>query len=157
MAFLKAADAIEMAMGIETSGETFYRAVAQKAKMEGVQALFEDLAVQEVSHYVTFKKLGETLRDRLMMSADEWDEYQGYLEATVQSALFEGPDRALAAAEEVEDEKEALRMAMGFEKETLLFFYNLRDIVSQADAKTVDKIIAEEKTHLRRLAGLLKQ
>ncbi|MBL7202273.1 MAG: ferritin family protein [Anaerolineae bacterium] len=157
MAFLKAADAIEMAMGIETSGETFYRVVAQKAKMEGVQALFEDLAVQEVRHYATFKKLGETLRDRLMMSADEWDEYQGYLEATVQSALFEGPDRALAAAEEVEDEKEALRMAMGFEKETLLFFYNLRDIVSQADAKTIDKIIAEEKAHLRRLAGLLKQ
>jgi rubrerythrin len=90
-----------------------------------------------------------------MMTTEEWDEYQAYLEATVQSALFEGPDRALVAAEEAKDEGEAVRMAMGFEKETMLFFYNLRDIVSDADQQIIDRIIAEEKAHLRRLAGML--
>ena len=46
-------------------------------------------------------------------------------------------------------------MAMGFEKETLLFFYNLRDLVSDRNQKTIDRIIAEEKSHLRRLAKML--
>jgi rubrerythrin len=155
MAFLRSADAIEMAMGIETSGEAFYRAVADKAHTSAVRVLFQDLADQEVRHYKVFSKLGETLRDKLLMTAEEWDEYQNYLEATVQSELFEGPDRALAAAEEVDDEKEALRMAMGFEKETMLFFYNVRDVVSDSDKETIDRIIDEEKSHLRRLAGML--
>jgi rubrerythrin len=155
MAFLQAADAIEMAMGIEQSGEAFYRAVAKKAQTLPVRVLFEDLAEQEVRHYAAFKKLSQEIGDALMMGADEWDEYQGYLQATVQSALFEGPDKALAAAEGMADEKEAVRMAMGFEKETILFFYNLRDIVTGGKQELIDRIIAQEKSHVRRLAGML--
>jgi rubrerythrin len=78
-----------------------------------------------------------------------------YLQATIESAFFQGADKALAVAEQVADEKEAVRMAMGFEKETLLFFHDLRDMVSDADKEVVLRIIAEEKSHLRRLAGML--
>lgn len=46
-------------------------------------------------------------------------------------------------------------MAMGFEKETLLFFYNLRDLVTDRDRETISRIIDEEKSHVRRLAGML--
>lgn len=155
MAFLQAADAVEMAMGIETNGEAFYRAVARKARSSQARALFEDLAEQETKHYQAFSQMSKAIRDKPLMSQEEWEQYQGYLQATVQSALFEGPDKALAAAEEVQDEQEAVRMAMGFEKETMLFFYNLHDIVSDADQKVIDRIIAEEKTHLQRLAGML--
>jgi len=155
MAFFQAADALELAMGIETNGEAFYRAVTKKAKVAEIKTLFEDLAEQEVKHYAVFQKLSQDFKGKLLMSAEEWDEYQAYLQATVQSALFEGPDRALAAADQAQDEKEAIHMAMGFEKETLLFFYNLRDLVSDRNQKTIDRIIAEEKSHLRRLAKML--
>ena len=63
--------------------------------------------------------------------------------------------KALAAADVVADEKEAIRMAMGFEKETILFFYTLRDLVTGGQQEMIGKIIAEEKLHLRRLAGML--
>ncbi len=155
MAFLQAADAVEMAMGIETSGEAFYRAVAKKAQTPEVRVLFEDLADQEVRHYAAFKKLQNELGDALLMGQEEWEQYQEYLQATVQSALFEGPEIALAAAETVTDEKEAVRMAMGFEKETILFFYNVRDVATGGKQEIIDRIIAEEKTHVRRLAGML--
>ncbi|MCJ7738748.1 MAG: ferritin family protein [Anaerolineae bacterium] len=155
MAFLQAADAFEMAMGIEKNGEAFYRAVAQKAQAFQVRGLFADLAEQEVEHYEIFFKLSKTLRDKPLMSADEWEQYQGYLQATVQSALFEGLDKALAAADVVADEKEAIRMAMGFEKETILFFYTLRDVVTGGQQEMIGKIIAQEKLHVRRLAGML--
>jgi rubrerythrin len=44
---------------------------------------------------------------------------------------------------------------MGFEKDTLLFFYDLRDMVSEADQETVSGVIREEQKHLRRLARML--
>ena len=42
MAFLQAADAVEMAMGIEKNGEAFYRAAARKAQSAPIRVLFED-------------------------------------------------------------------------------------------------------------------
>jgi rubrerythrin len=155
MAFLQAADAVELAMGIEDSGEAFYRAVAKKTDTLAVRVLFEDLADQEVRHRAAFKKMGKELGDDLMMGQEEWEQYQEYLQATVQSALFEGPEKALAAAESVTDEKEALRMAMSFEKETILFFYSVRDVVTGGKKEIIDRIIAQEKSHVRRLAGML--
>jgi rubrerythrin len=151
---IEAADALELAMGIEKNGEAFYRAMVPKTQIVEIQTLFQDLAEQEVQHLALFKKLSQALSGKSLMSAEEWDEYQAYLQATVTSALFEGPDRALAAAQEAQDEKEAVLMAIGFEKETLLFFYNLRDLVHEHDRQTIEQIIAEEKSHIRRLAGM---
>jgi rubrerythrin len=156
VAFIQAADALELAMNIETNGEAFYKAVAGKAGNDEVRAMFDDLAVQETRHYAVFKKLSQATAGNPLMTAAQWDEYQDYLQATVRSSLFEGPDRALAAAEEVADEQEAIQMAIGFEKETLLFFYNLNDLVSDRDRKTVRRIIDEEKSHVQRLAKMLR-
>jgi rubrerythrin len=152
---ITAADVLELAMKVEKSGEVFYRAVAQKAKSADIQALFVDLAEQEVKHYAFFERLRKSVRDSVLMSEDEWEWYVGYLNATVQSSFFEGPDKALAAAEKVTDEKEAVRMAIGFEKETLLFFYDMRDSVYKADRTAIDNVVAEEKSHIRRLAAML--
>jgi rubrerythrin len=156
MAFVQAADIVELAMRVEQSGEVFYRAVVQKATSPTVRDLFEDLAAQEVIHYKIFSKLSQAVQNNPWMTDAEWDEYAGYLQATVQSAFFDGPDKALALAETVADEAEALNMAIGFEKETLLFFYDLRDTVTAADRSFIEKIIAEEKKHIRRLVAKLK-
>ena len=155
MAFLKAADVVEMAMNLEKSGEVYYRAVAAKMESTEVKALFEDLADQEVKHYQVFAKLAKGVRGQPIMLDEEWDQYQAYLGATVQSALFEGPDKALAAAAQVADSEEALRAAIGFEKETMLFFHDLREVASDVDQEVIGRIIAEEKRHLKRLAGML--
>jgi rubrerythrin len=156
MAFLSASDIVDLAMQLEQSGEAFYRAVARKAQSSDIRTLFEYLADEEVKHYRVFSKLGQQLANNPLMTDEEWEQYMQYLGATVQSAFFEGPDKALAAAEEATDEKEAVRMAMAFEKETLLFFYDLKDVVPAADQTFIEKVIAQEKTHVRRLAEMLQ-
>jgi rubrerythrin len=155
VSLLKAADIVEMAMSLEESGEAFYRGVAKRVGSPAVQALFVDLADQEVLHRATFAKLARGVRGKPIMLDDEWDEYLKYLQATVQSALFEGPDKALAAAESVQDAKEAVVMAMSFEKETMLFFHDLRDLAPATDQEIIGRIIGEEKLHLKRLAEML--
>jgi rubrerythrin len=145
-----------MALELEKSGEIFYRRVAQKAGTPQIQDLFEELADAEVQHFAAFQKLSRTVWDQPLMLPDEWVQYLAYLQATIQSVFFQGEDKALALAEQVSDEKEALRMAMGFEKETLLFFHDLRDMVSEADKAVLSRIVSEEKSHIRRLAEMLQ-
>ncbi|MBN1317276.1 MAG: ferritin family protein [Anaerolineales bacterium] len=155
MVVFKAADVIEMALQIEKNGEVFYKRVAEKIDSPVIKALFEDLAQQEIYHYQTFEKLAQTAWDSPMLTPSDWQDYLGYLDATVQSAFFEGSDKSLALADKVTGTKEAIQMAMGFEKETLLFFHDLQNMVPEGEKATVARIIAEEKTHLRRLASLL--
>jgi rubrerythrin len=157
MALFQAADIVELAMQVEKSGETFYRAVADKVKSAESRELFEYLADQEVIHYQVFSKLSRSVQENPFMTDEEWDLYMDYLNGTVQSAFFEGADKALALAETVTDERQAINMAIGFEKETLLFFYDLRDRIPDKDRPFVEKIVAEEKRHVRRLVGMLAE
>jgi rubrerythrin len=155
MAIFTAAEALEMAMEIEKNGEVFYTAVAEKSADPEVQALFEDLAAQERGHYRVFQKMLGEVRPALELPTAEYDEYQAYVQTALDNALFAGPDKALALAKQAQDRETALRAALGFEKDTLLFFYDLREMVSEADQEAVSNVIREEKKHLRRLAGLL--
>jgi rubrerythrin len=154
MAMLTAADVLQWAMEIEKNGKAFYDAAGAKSADPEVRALFEDLAVQEQGHYEVFRKmLGAS--SAAGPSTLDHDAYQAYLQVALNKALFAGPDKALALAENAEDRESALQAAIGFEKDTLLFFYDLRDMVSDAERGTVTAIIQEEKGHLRRLADML--
>lgn len=155
MAIFTAAEALEIAMEIERNGQVFYSAVAAKASDPELRALFVELARQEQAHYAVFQKMAGTLTETPGLPAAEYDQYQPYLQATLDSALFSGPDKALAAAQQAGDRAAALRVAIGFEKDTLLFFYDLHEMVSPAEQAAIDGIIREEKKHLRRLAKLL--
>ena len=155
MNILQAGDIVELAMQIEKSGEAFYRAVAKKIESADTRAFFEDLADQEVKHFETFSKLAEAVKDAPLLSVAEWDEYVKYVEATVQSAFFEGPEKALALAETVQDQEEAIRMSIAFEKETLVFFLDLHEIATGQSQEPIARIIAQERAHIRRLAKML--
>ena len=154
MALLTATEVLEWAIEIEKNGEAFYSSVAAETTDSAVKALFEDLAVQEQGHRQTFETMlaGTSERD---LSGYDYDEYQAYLQAALDRALFSGPGKGLTLAKQVQDRTMAVQAAMGFEKDTLLFFYDLRDTTSKAHRETISAIIREEKKHLRRLAGML--
>jgi rubrerythrin len=155
MTYLKASDVVDLAMQVELSGEAYYRAVAKKAQSTAIENLFEHLADQEAQHYKVFSELGSRVKEAPVMGDAEFQWYADYLTATVQSSFFEGPEKALAVAEKVADDKEAVRMAIAFEKETLLFFFELRDAVAPHERDFVDRVVAEEKSHVRQLAKSL--
>jgi rubrerythrin len=156
MAVFTAAEAINMALRVEQNGEAFYTAAADKAQDAQVKALLADLALQERGHYRVFQKLAGSAGQAPALPAADWEQYDEYVQAALSNALFAGPDKALAAAAGARDTQETLRVALGFEKDTLLFFYDLRDVAPEADRPLVDQIIREEKRHARRLAALLR-
>ncbi|OQY21231.1 MAG: hypothetical protein B6I35_08860 [Anaerolineaceae bacterium 4572_32.2] len=155
MAVFTAAEGLEMAMEVEKNGEVFYNEAAAKSADPEVKSLFEDLAAQERGHYRLFQRMLGDVRPAPELPAAEYDQYEAYVQSALALALFAGPDKALALAEQAEDRETALRAALGFEKDTLLFFYDLRDMVAEADRGAISNIIREEKMHLRRLARML--
>jgi rubrerythrin len=154
MAILTAAEALKWALEIEKNGEAFYNEVAAKSADSEAKALFEDLAAQEQGHYRAFQKMLEEAKPDPDLSKVDYDEYQTYLQVVLDNALFAGPDKGLTLAKQAQDRETALRAAIDFEKDTLLFFYDLREMVSEAERGAISNIITEEKTHLRRLAKM---
>jgi len=59
-------------------------------------------------------------------------------------------------AQKVNSEAEAIRIAVGAEKDSILFYSSLRELVRRSEREAVDKIIEEERSHLRQLSDLMK-
>ncbi len=154
MALLTGDEIIEIAVHLEERGETFYTAAAGTASTSDVKTLFEELAVQEQYHRRAFQQMGRGVVE-LALSPEQWDEFQAYTGALLRQSLFDKPKGALSQAVEAMSKQEALQAALGFEKETLLFFHELRNVVKGPAQQTVDRIVEEERQHIQRLSGLL--
>ena len=155
MAVFQAGQALEMAMGMEVSGEAFYKAVSEKTDDEELKALFEDLASQERGHYKAFERMAQKVDPAPELPDPATVEYQAYVEVALDQAAFRGEDKAVRLAEQAEDRETALRAAMGLEKDTMLFYYDLLEMVDESDREIISDIIREERQHLARLAQMV--
>jgi rubrerythrin len=154
MALLTGDEIIEIAMRLEESGETFYNQAAENATTADVKALFEDLALQEQYHRRAFQQMGRDLVE-LVLSPEQWDEFQAYTGALLQNSFFAQPESALNQAAQATDARGALQAALAFEKEAILFFQELQNAVRGPGKETVQRILEEEKEHVQRLAAML--
>jgi rubrerythrin len=154
MALLTGDEIVEIAVRLEEKGEAFYDAAAGRATTAEIKTLFEELAIQEQYHRRAFQQMGHEMA-QLALSDEQWQQFQAYTGVLLDQRVFDKPGGALAEAAQAEDETEALRAALGFEKETLQFYRELRGVVGGADQQTVDRIIGEEEHHIQRLSGML--
>ena len=148
MATLSAATVLQWAMEIESNGEAFYRAVAAESKDADAKLLFEDLAYQEQRHHRTFQRMLEKAPASGQAEAEaDTKDYRSYLESALSNALFSGTGRGISLAKQAKTETEAIKAAIAFEKDTLIFFYDLLDVVPESETKAIQAVIDEEKDH----------
>jgi len=137
-------EVIDQAVQTERLGYQFYTMIAERFKKEeGLHKLFTTLAAKEQMHEKTFRDLAA------LVTSDEpenWEEAEQYLRAIVESEFFLGKNKALPSMSHVKTVEDAVNFALGFEKETLLYFYGIRGAVKEKEM--VDEIINEEKSHI---------
>jgi len=153
-------EVFEMGMDIEKNGEAYYRKAAELAKEAAVKAVFHDLMRQEQQHYVTFKGLREKLppRTSLPTVADPESEEYLYLDALVKSRLFNSVHEAESLAAKAANAVEALRAALTFEKDTVLFFQMMKGKVDERLGKSeINRIIEEEHSHIVRILAAIRE
>lgn len=145
-------EVIEQAILIEKLGHQFYTTMAERFKEnEGMIRLFETLAVKELLHEKAFSEL------KGIIGGDEpegWEEVSQYLRAIVESEFFLGKEKSLPSLEHVKTVEDAVNFAISFEKETLLYFHTIKDMVKEKEV--IDEIINEERSHIIWLNGFGK-
>ncbi|MDO8282885.1 MAG: ferritin family protein [Thermodesulfovibrionia bacterium] len=143
---------VEQAIQTEKLGYEFYTTLAEKFRDDGkLCGLFELLAGQELKHEQVFIGLKGQISTKSLV---DWDEASHYLRAIVESEFFLGSKKALPSLQNIKTGNDALRHAMFFEKETLLYFYSMRDLV--IEWKVVDEIINEEKSHIKQISQMMR-
>lgn len=144
-------EVLEMAVQTEKVGYQFYTTMAEKfQKNSELAKLFATLASKEKAHEKTFSDL-KAMVDRSGPEPVQWDEVSNYLRAFVESEFFLGKGKALPEMTHIKTAKDAVKFAMGFEKETLLYFLGLRGVVKEKEV--VDEVINEEKSHIMWLSA----
>lgn len=137
-------EVIEQAVQTEKLGAAFYAAMAERfRKNEEFSMFFEKLARKEVQHEKTFARLKKMVGDD---GTEGWEEVSPYLRAIVESAFFLGKGKALTTLGAVRKMKDAVEHALNFEKETLFYYYGMRDGLKSH--VIIDKIIQEERKHI---------
>lgn len=137
-------EAIEQAVQTEKLGYQFYTKMAVKFKKnEQLNKLFTILAQKELRHEKTFSELKDIVGDK---EPEDWNETLPYFRAIVESAFFLGKNKALPSMTRIKTARDAVNFALGFEKETLLYFYGIREAVKEKEI--VEEIINEERSHI---------
>jgi rubrerythrin len=155
--FFKANEIAKTAVEVERKGRAFYLRLEKAARAENIRDLFHFLAVEEARHEKIFQALLDRLGDVELPAWATNEEYAAYIRGLIEShALFSDSqvEKRMAA---MEDEREAILMAMGFEKDTLLFFTEMETFVPDREKPVVRQCIQEERLHLARLQHMLAE
>jgi rubrerythrin len=151
-----ASELINIAIGIERRGITFYDVMAKSTDNEQARDVFEGLVQMERQHLKVFEEMLDEAGGQPPPETSS-PEYSGYLQALVDSAVFTDDMITSEMATGAENDIQALELGISAEKDSILFYYEMRDLMPQRFTQLVNNIIAEEKSHLQQLSEIKKE
>ena len=154
--FFSGSELVEIAIRIERSGAAFYESLVSSTKDVKTQGAYKYLAAEERKHIEVFRSMLGSVGE-YQPPETYTDEYAAYLKALVDAAVFTDDKVARKMAQKAGSDAEAIQIALGAEKDSILFYSEMRDLVRGPDREVVDEIIVEEKSHLRQLSDLKKK
>ena len=150
---------MEMAIRIEMNGRSFYLRAAELQSDNRIASFFNKLADMEAQHKKTF----ERFRDELSSTDKEGQVYDPdgqasmYLSVMADTHRGEGDPQVAASLTGKESLEDILNIAINLEKQSILFYVGLKDLVPKKHGKgKVDSIIDEEKQHIAQLSEILR-
>jgi rubrerythrin len=146
-------DLINIAIGIERKGIAFYDVMAKSTRSAVAQEVFHYLVGMEREHIQTFQNMLDE-SDKYEIPETYAREYGAYLQALVDSAVFTDDMVASEMATQADSDIKAIELGISAEKDSILFYYGMNEIMPKRAQLTLDKIIAEEKLHLQQLSEL---
>ena len=154
--FFRGEELIAIAVEYEEAGFSIYTGAAENTDVPSLRVVFRELAEQENIHKQIFLRMvddwPQAFRDRKTVGEEE----HGYIRALVDSEFRRSDAANIQKAVRAPGARDVLWYAIGFEKETLLFFHALANVLGESQQHLLRAILDEEKTHLRRLTALWK-
>jgi len=145
-------EVFEIAEQIERNGAKFYRIAAENIPDENNKKLLLNLATMEDEHEQTFKTLRTELSrdEKVLTTFDPDGESEGYLRSLADTRVFYEKEIDSSSF------KEVLKSAITAEKDSIVFYIGMKDVVpSHLGKDKLDGIIKEEMSHIKLLSKKL--
>ncbi len=146
---------VEIAVEIEKNGRDFYDKVSKSLKDENIRRIFKYLSGQEEKHIKVFKGMLSTVKKYEPVEAYT-DEYFSYIKALSEEHVFTKKGKGTEIAMTIKDAKQAIELGIGFEKDSILFYHEMKNFVLESEHNIINSLIKEEQIHLKKLS-LLKR
>ena len=142
---------IDIAIQLEKNGEAVYRQAAGRMTDTELKKMLDWFADEEIRHADFFSSLKNGVEENADEHFNE-EMSRELIDRFVKEQMFslKGVDFS-----EIDDLNELLNIFLEFEEDTLLFFEMLYPFVTNPnDAKKMNQIIDEEKSHIKQLHEL---
>jgi rubrerythrin len=143
---------ITFAVEIEKNGAAFYQAMAKKTITADAEKLYTLLHNEEVAHQRKYQHMLEAVAVDSAKDLVYSDDYGLYLRAMVEKIIFD--PREASKEKALQGDSDVIDFALGKERDSILYYVEMKKHVPQAYHATVDQIIAEEQLHIIKLLDM---
>ena len=147
-----AEEILDIAVRLEKNGEKIYRSAAQMVSKPELVSLLEWMADEEVTHAESFSKMKKAVK---MTAVNPVAEEMGreLVDSMLGDRGFSLEEVDFARIDQVND---MIATFIEFEKDTVLFYEMLDAFIDVEETReTLNRIIAEENNHIKKLQELL--
>jgi len=152
MSLFEPSEVFQFAIRIEENGEKFYRQMVQKFEDPKVKELFSYLADEEIKHKKTYEEMVSKIEKYEPFETFP-GEYFAYLRAYADKIIFTQKEFDEEIAK-IKDINAALDYAINAELNSILYYQEVKNLVSENQRSTIDKIIEEERRHFVKLSEI---
>jgi rubrerythrin len=145
-----AKELIDIAIGIERRGIIYYDVIARSTEDDQARTVFEGLARMERVHLATFQHMLDDIGGARVNEGEE----EGYIATLLEDAVFTDDSVTADEAARADTDLKAMDLAINAEKDAILYYYELRDLLPAELASLVGRILGEEKRHLAQLTAI---
>ncbi|MFC1726239.1 ferritin family protein [candidate division KSB1 bacterium] len=142
---------LEMGVKIEEIGEEYYREFASKVKNKDVKELLEHLAAEEVRHKNLFISFQDKWGSEDFVAPLLNEQVSAYLKSLVGAKVFTDKKTFMNKFKNLDNPLDIINNAIIFEKDTILFYHEMKNFVSESRQHIVAELIDEEWKHVLKL------
>jgi rubrerythrin len=153
--YYSAREIVEAAVEKERRRRSFYATVTELSTNPDMKALFHFLTVEEDRHVAVFIQIRDSLPEQTGQEEPRED-VNAYLNSIIDDRLYSKMDSREFVQQAI-DTWNVFGLAIGFEKDAILFFMEFLPHLSEPGRKIVGDLIDEEKGHIRKLVEVMKQ
>lgn len=145
-----AIELVNIAIGIERRGIIYYDIIARSTDDDQARTIFQGLAQMERVHLATFEHLLDDVGGAKLEENGE----EGYIATLLADTVFTDDSVTADVAIQADTDLKAIDLGISAEKDSILYYYELRDLLPDDQRELVTRILSEEKRHLAQLTAI---
>lgn len=136
---------LDVAIWLEKSGKEFYENAVTSFQDDELKSILLFLIEEEQKHEAIYKTLSQKITGNPQIQEELFGEYGMFIRLLV-SEISES-----LKAEHPNTRDQLIQTAIQFEKDTLLYFHEIKRLFTGEDAVVIQTICDEERNHIRLL------